>query len=227
MRLNHSGDKERSFDVSEFLMEPRPTRWVASRKAAVVLAIRSGLISTSDASERYLLSANELAMWHSSFDGNGRAGLLLKSYSERLMQARTHSDHWASRNKAPQKSHSTDPMRLTRTEKALLEILTHHKGIVVSKDELFYLLYRRPQMPSIRIIDVLICNIRRKLRKIPNMTFDIKTVWGRGYILCALSNQSAGSHQINRTARGSLLYNGASQGVSVICPDQPLEKNES
>jgi DNA-binding winged helix-turn-helix (wHTH) protein len=212
MRLNHSEDQVRSFSVPEFLVEPGPTRWVASRKAAVVLAIRSGLISTSDACQKYLLSADELARWHASFDGNGPAGLLLKCYSKRLAQVPSQSDHCASHNKAPREYNSIDSIRLTRTESVLFKILAQHTETVISKDTLFHLLYCGSKIPDIKIIDVIICNIRRKIRKIPNITLDIRTVWGRGYILCALPSQNVGPHKTNRTACGpELSYNAASQ----------------
>src|SRR5215472_14699251 len=51
------------------------TRWSASRKAAVVLAARSGSISREEVYRRYLLSPEELAAWEAALDRNGIPGL--------------------------------------------------------------------------------------------------------------------------------------------------------
>ena len=65
-------------DVLMFLRSPPPTHWVARRKAAVVLAVRMGLISLSDACDRYRLCVDEFANWEVAFDNQGIAGLLAK-----------------------------------------------------------------------------------------------------------------------------------------------------
>jgi hypothetical protein len=51
------------------------TRWSPRRKAAVVLAARSGIISREEAYRRYLLSLEELAAWEAALDRNGIPGL--------------------------------------------------------------------------------------------------------------------------------------------------------
>lgn len=50
-------------------------RWVASRKAAVVRAIKHGLISWHDALEVYELSDEELQLWHAAVEQHGEAAL--------------------------------------------------------------------------------------------------------------------------------------------------------
>lgn len=50
-------------------------RWVASRKAAVVRAIRHGLISWKDALEIYDLSEEELEAWHAAVERHGEVAL--------------------------------------------------------------------------------------------------------------------------------------------------------
>ncbi|WP_085787257.1 DUF1153 domain-containing protein [Ketogulonicigenium robustum] len=58
-------------------------RWVASRKAAVIHAIRGGLLSRDQAMERYALSHDELAEWENAVDSHGVAALratALKKY---------------------------------------------------------------------------------------------------------------------------------------------------
>lgn len=52
-----------SLTTRDDLPDADTTRWVASRKAAVVKAVRHGLIHAEEAVERYGLSDEELAHW--------------------------------------------------------------------------------------------------------------------------------------------------------------------
>lgn len=51
------------------------TRWVPSRKADVVRAIREGIIDRAEACTRYSLSVEELRLWERAIDAAGTAGL--------------------------------------------------------------------------------------------------------------------------------------------------------
>ncbi len=51
------------------------SRWVASRKAIVVKAVIYGLISQTEALERYALSEEEFALWRSAVERHGEQGL--------------------------------------------------------------------------------------------------------------------------------------------------------
>ena len=50
-------------------------RWVASRKAKVVAAVRGGLLSLDEACERYRLTVDEFLNWQQSIDRHGLSGL--------------------------------------------------------------------------------------------------------------------------------------------------------
>ena len=50
-------------------------RWSCRRKAAVVAAVRAGVLSSQEACERYMLSLEELAAWETALDENGIPGL--------------------------------------------------------------------------------------------------------------------------------------------------------
>ena len=50
-------------------------RWVAQRKAMVVVAIDCGAISTEEAGERYALSEEELSSWRESLAAHGVSAL--------------------------------------------------------------------------------------------------------------------------------------------------------
>jgi hypothetical protein len=57
------------------LPPPDAKRWSSRRKAAVVVATRTGVISRMEACHRYMLSAEELADWEAAFDRRGIPGL--------------------------------------------------------------------------------------------------------------------------------------------------------
>ncbi len=61
---------------SNFELPPPDTkRWSSRRKAAVVVATRTGILSRVEACQRYMLSNQELADWEVAFDRRGIPGL--------------------------------------------------------------------------------------------------------------------------------------------------------
>jgi hypothetical protein len=63
-------------------------RWVPSRKAEIVAAVREGFISLDDALERYALSIDEYLMWQRGLELFGYAGLRVNK-SKQLRHATT------------------------------------------------------------------------------------------------------------------------------------------
>jgi len=59
----------------EDLPPPDTKRWVIRRKAEVVAAVRSGVITLEDACERYTLSVEEFLSWQRAIDKHGLRGL--------------------------------------------------------------------------------------------------------------------------------------------------------
>ena len=57
------------------LPPPNTRRWVVRRKAAVILAVRSGRITVEEALRRYQLTEEEYRSWERAFDAHGLAGL--------------------------------------------------------------------------------------------------------------------------------------------------------
>lgn len=69
-------------------LPPRSTkRWVASRKAQVVSAVKNGLISLEEAMERYSLSMEEFQSWQRALDRSGVAGLSIAAAQNRRRRA--------------------------------------------------------------------------------------------------------------------------------------------
>lgn len=76
-----------------------------------------------------------------------------------------------------------DRVPLTGKELELLELLMLHAGEPLSKQRLLETLYGSLDQPEPKIIDVFICKIRRKIKKLTGGDGMIDTVWGRGYML--------------------------------------------
>lgn len=72
---------------------------------------------------------------------------------------------------------------LTAKEYALVELLALKKGGTVSKESFLSQVYGGMDEPEIKIIDVFLCKIRQKIKKITGNETYIHTVWGRGYTL--------------------------------------------
>lgn len=74
------------------------------------------------------------------------------------------------------------PIHLTGKEFAILELLVLRKGIAQTKETFLNHLYGGRDEPDIKIIDVFVCKLRKKLQAVGADDL-ITTVWGRGYIL--------------------------------------------
>ena len=74
-------------------------------------------------------------------------------------------------------------VHLTNKEYAILELLAMRKGTVLTKEMFLNHLYSSMDEPEIKIIDVFVCKLRKKLTKASGGTNYIETVWGRGYML--------------------------------------------
>ncbi len=72
---------------------------------------------------------------------------------------------------------------LTAKEYALVELLALKKGGTVSKESFLSQIYGGMDEPEIKIIDVFLCKIRQKIKKITGGETYIHTTWGRGYTL--------------------------------------------
>jgi two-component system cell cycle response regulator CtrA len=76
-----------------------------------------------------------------------------------------------------------NPVHLTGKEYEILEFLSLRRGTMLAKELLLHHLYGGVDEPDIRVIDVFICKLRRKLAQTGNGNHYIQTVWGRGYML--------------------------------------------
>jgi two-component system cell cycle response regulator CtrA len=72
---------------------------------------------------------------------------------------------------------------LTGKEYDILELLSLRKGMTVSKEMFLNQLYGGMDEPEMKIIDVFISKLRKKLADASKGKDYIETVWGRGYML--------------------------------------------
>ena len=75
------------------------------------------------------------------------------------------------------------PMHVTSREYAILELLSQRKGTVLTKEMFLDRLYHGMNEPELKIIDVFLCKLRKKLAQATGGNHYIETVWGRGYML--------------------------------------------
>jgi two-component system cell cycle response regulator CtrA len=74
-------------------------------------------------------------------------------------------------------------VHLTGKEYQMLELLSLRKGTTLTKDMFLNHLYGGMDEPELKIIDVFICKLRKKLAAATEGEHHIETVWGRGYVL--------------------------------------------
>ena len=74
-------------------------------------------------------------------------------------------------------------VHLTGKEYQMLELLSLRKGTTLTKEMFLNHLYGGMDEPELKIIDVFICKLRKKLASATNGKHHIETVWGRGYVL--------------------------------------------
>jgi len=77
----------------------------------------------------------------------------------------------------------TRPLHLTGKEYAILELLSLRKGTTLTKEMFLNHLYGGIDEPELKIIDVFVCKLRKKLSTACDGENYIETVWGRGYVL--------------------------------------------
>jgi two-component system cell cycle response regulator CtrA len=75
------------------------------------------------------------------------------------------------------------PLHLTGKEYGILELLSLRKGTTLTKEMFLNHLYGGMDEPELKIIDVFVCKLRKKLASATSGENYIETVWGRGYVL--------------------------------------------
>jgi len=74
-------------------------------------------------------------------------------------------------------------VHLTGKEYQMLELLSLRKGTTLTKEMFLNHLYGGIDEPEVKIIDVFICKLRKKLANASNGKNFVETLWGRGHVL--------------------------------------------
>jgi uncharacterized protein DUF1153 len=72
----------------ETLPSSQTVRWVRRRKAEVVVAVKGGLLTMQEATERYNISDDEFLGWYEAYHLRGMAGLQISKLAERHNRGR-------------------------------------------------------------------------------------------------------------------------------------------
>ena len=107
-------------------------------------------------------------------------------------------------------------MHLTGKEYQMLELLCLRKGTTLTKEMFLNHLYGGMDEPELKIIDVFICKLRKKLAQATGGDNYIETVWGRGYVLRdpePLAIRSADRRERLRPSGLPQIWRGGSQGT--------------
>ena len=91
-------------------------------------------------------------------------------------------------------------VHLTGKEYQMLELLSLRKGTTLTKEMFLNHLYGGMDEPELKIIDVFICKLRKKLANASNGKNYIETVWGRGYVLREPSEEETQNSGVSRKA---------------------------
>lgn len=83
-------------------------------------------------------------------------------------------------------------VHLTGKEYQMLELLSLRKGTTLTKEMFLNHLYGGMDEPELKIIDVFICKLRKKLAEATGGDNYIETVWGRGYVIRDPQHQECG-----------------------------------
>lgn len=181
---------------SSDLPKPDTKRWVVRRKAEVVAAVDAGLLTLDEALERYGISMETFTIWKQKISKGGLPALR----ETRVQDSEVRHSASAPTTEAPEPTVAQEhPLSIeagsrlvcfngqrighfTWKETDLLEILLQRQGVAVDKTQLLNLLYKGKYEPGMKVLDVFVCKLRKKLEAYTGKKW-IETMWGNGYRL--------------------------------------------
>lgn len=92
-------------------------------------------------------------------------------------------------------------LHLTGKEYAILELLCLRRGATLTKDMFLNHLYGGIDEPELKIIDVFVCKLRKKLMDAMDGECYIETIWGRGYTLKDIPADEPVNKKVENTSK--------------------------
>ena len=108
-------------------------------------------------------------------------------------------------------------VHLTGKEYQMLELLSLRKGTTLTKEMFLNHLYGGMDEPELKIIDVFICKLRKKLANASNGKNYIETVWGRGYVLREPAETTRQDPGVSAESRRSEFRKTPPRGGVFVC----------
>ncbi len=156
------------------------SRWTRLRKQAVIDCIDHGLLTLDAARRRYRLNEAELSEWRAAAAGRGRAPV---TWAERpqAVSGTVVRDGLVIDLAARDVRVEGELLTLSNSEWTVLSTIVAAGGEIVTSAMIMGVLYGdEAHAAGIKIVDVLVCRLRRKLGAAAAL---LEVVWGRGYYL--------------------------------------------
>jgi two-component system cell cycle response regulator CtrA len=118
------------------------------------------------------------------------------------------------------------PVHLTGKEYQILELLSLRKNTAVTKEMFLNHLYGGMKEPKLKIIDVFVCRLRKRLAQATGGKLHIETVWGRGYALrdpVAIPGTETNRGDPDRS--GDRRFQASHQPLAALRPIQPVKES--
>jgi hypothetical protein len=146
-------------------------RWTPRKREVAQLAICGGLITIEQA----------MKFWHMTYEELDEWGI--RNEHIRIVASVSPAD------RQPRKFIRVGRVytALNDTDRRILELLSNHKGKVVTPRMISRVLYAERIVAKTRTIDVFIMRLRRRLHA-HRTHVTVRTIWGRGYLLCDLGS---------------------------------------
>ena len=157
------------------------SRWTRLRKQTVIDCIDHGLLTLEAARRRYRLTEAELGEWRAAAEGRGRAPVTWPQRPQgapvRVIRREGVEIDLEARRLRVEGAEVT----LSNSEWVVLATIAEAAGEIVTSAMIMAVLYGdEAKAAGIKIVDVLVCRLRRKLGAAAGI---LEVVWGRGYYL--------------------------------------------
>ena len=157
------------------------SRWTLPRKRVVVECVDYGLLAFDAAASRYRLTEEELGEWRRTVEARGRAPVLWPERPVRVSGGRMTAGSIEIDLDARWLRVGGEHVALSESEMTVLVAVAEAGGGIVSNAMLMAELYGgRDAVAGSKIVDVLVCRLRRKLGTEARL---FRSVWGRGHFL--------------------------------------------